>query len=374
MNQKTNLDVRFLLILFVFIFCQGFFVTFIGAQEKESTLLSLNMEQASKFVDMAMRCVEKEYPNKMDHVMNDEKEVLSPRVIHPAFYGCLDWHSSVHGHWMLVRLLKTFPHLPQAENIRQALGRNLSKENILAEVKYLDQPRRESFERMYGWAWLLKLAEELYSWDDPDGKTWLAHLAPLEKAIVKRYLEFLPKQTYAIRTGVHPNTAFALTFGLDYARQAKNKELEEMIIERSNYYYYRDKSCPANWEPGGEDFFSPCLMEAALMMRVLKRQDFIRWFHEFLPETKAGKPWSLMEPAVVSDRNDGKLVHLDGLNLSRAWCMKQIADALPKSDQACQALYKAAHIHAKDALSNIHSGNYAGEHWLASFATYLLTH
>lgn len=339
----------------------------------DSETLKLDKERASKFAAMAMRCIEQEYPNKLSHVMNNEKEVLNPRALHPAFYGCFDWHSAVHGHWMLIRLLKTFPDLPEAAKIRAALNRNLSEANILKEVAYLGQPSRKSFERMYGWAWLLKLVEELYGWDDADGKLWLKNLAPLATAIVKRYMDFLPKQTYPIRTGVHPNTAFGLAFGLDYARTAKNKQLEELIIERSYYYYHKDVECPAGWEPGGEDFFSPCLMEAALMQRVLKPKDFPGWFHKFLPEVKKGKPWSLLEPAIVTDRSDGKLVHLDGVNLSRAWCMKRIANALPKNDPARGVLLKSVNMHAADALKNIHSGDYAGEHWLASFATYLLT-
>ena len=340
----------------------------------EGEFLKLDKERASKFAAMAMRCIEKEYPNKLSHVMDSKKDVLNPRALHPAFYGCFDWHSAVHGHWMLIRLLKTFPDLPGAAEIRAALNRNLTQDNALKEVAYLDQPSQKSFERMYGWAWLLKLVEELYGWEDAEGKSWLKNLAPLEKAIAKRYMDFLPKQTYAIRTGVHPNTAFGLAFGLDYARTAKDKRLEELIIERSYYYYYKDVNCPAGWEPGGEDFFSPCLMEASLMQRVMKPNGFVRWFHAFLPQVKEGKPWSLLEPAIVTDRSDGKLVHLDGVNLSRAWCMKRIANALPKNDKAREFLLKSADRHTADALKNIHSGDYAGEHWLASFATYLLTH
>ncbi|MCP5053308.1 MAG: DUF2891 domain-containing protein [bacterium] len=340
----------------------------------EDKLLTLDNPRASKFAAMAMKCIEKEYPNKLSHVMNDAKEVLNPKTLHPTFYGCFDWHSSVHGHWMLIRLLKLFPNLPQSKEIRNALNRNITTENIKQEVAYLHQKSRKSFERTYGWAWLLKLVEELYNWNDKDGKKWLKNLAPLEEEIIKRYIEFLPKQTYAIRTGVHPNTAFGIAFALDYARTAKNKPLEELLIERSYYYYHKNTNYPANWEPGGEDFFSPSLMAASLMQRVLKPQDFAQWFHAYLPQTKEGKPWSLMEPAIVTDRSDGKLVHLDGLNLSRAWCMKRIANGLPKNDKARNALLKSAHNHTTDALKNIHSGDYAGEHWLASFAVYLLTH
>ncbi|MGE5341698.1 MAG: DUF2891 domain-containing protein [Candidatus Omnitrophota bacterium] len=357
-------------VLFLFLFLSASVVTLYAT---DSQPLKLDKERASKFAQMAMRCVEKEFPNKMDHVLAGEKDVLTPKTLHPSFYGCFDWHSSVHGHWMLIRLLKTFPDLPEAPAIREILNRNLSAENILKEAEYLRQPDQRSFERAYGWAWFLKLAEELYTWNDADGKQWLKNLAPLEDAFVKRYMDFLPKQIYPVRTGVHPNTAFALGFALDYARTAKNKALEDLIIQRSTLYYSKDRNCPCEWEPSGEDFFSPCLMEASLMQRILKPEAFIQWFHRFMPRVNAGQLGNLMVPAIVSDRSDGKLVHLDGLNLSRAWCMIQIANALPAHDKARKALKEAAIHHTTDALKNIQSGDYAGEHWLASFATYLLT-
>jgi hypothetical protein len=335
--------------------------------------LTLDKERASKFAQMALRCIAQEYPNKMDHVMDDAHAVLPPQTLHPAFYGCFDWHSSVHGHWLLVRLLKLFPNLPEAPAIRAALNHNLSAANLRGELAYLDRKESGGFERTYGWAWLLKLAEELHGWEDADGKIWLQNLTPLAEAFAKRYMEFLPKQVYAIRTGVHPNTAFGLAFALDYARTTNDKAMEELLVARAYHYYYNNTNCPANYEPGGEDFFSPCLMEAWLMLRILNQQDFTRWFHAFLPEIQDGKPKSLMEPAMVTDRTDGKLVHLDGLNLSRAWCMKQIAGALPQNDAAVPVLLKGAQQHATDALNNIHSGDYAGEHWLATFAVYLLT-
>ncbi len=344
------------------------------SKEAPEDPLELDMERASKFAAMAMRCIEKEYPNKPSLVMTGEKDIIGPRAQHPGFYGCFDWHSCVHGHWMLVRLLKVFPDLPGAPEIRKALGRNLTAENMRKEAEYFTRPDEKSFERTYGWAWLLKLAEELYTWEDEEGKTWLKNLAPLEEIIVKLYFDFFPKQTYAIRTGVHPNTAFGLAFALDYARAAKNKPLEDLIIERSNYYYQEDQDCPSDWEPGGEDFFSPCLIEAWLMKRILKRTDFANWFYSFLPQMRRGRGWNLIKPAMVTDRSDGKLVHLDGLNLSRAWCMKQIFEALPGNYRGREILLEAARKHAADALHNIHSGDYAGEHWLGSFATYLLTY
>ena len=336
-------------------------------------VFTLTRGQASHFAGLALKCVAKEYPNKLDHTMNDLSEVQSPRSLHPAFYGCLDWHSSVHGHWMLARLLRMFPDVPEASQIRTALNANLSAKNIQAEVAYLNQANRQSFERTYGWAWLLKLAEQLRGWDDPDGRVWSKNLQPLVDALVARYKKFLPRQTYPIRTGVHPNTAFGLAFALDYAKAAPDPELEALIVERSKTYFLSDASYPAAWEPGGEDFFSPALIEADLMLRVLKPFEFRRWFHRFLPGIVAAQPKTLLVPATVADRTDPKIVHLDGLNLSRAWCMRHIASALTPSDPARGVFSRAAAAHARDALSHVASGDYVGEHWLASFSVYMMT-
>jgi len=216
----------------------------------QATEKALSPAQASAFARLALKCVEREYPNKPDHVMNDPGEVQGPRAMHPAFYGCFDWHSSVHGHWLLVRILRLFPNLPEAPDIRAALDRNLTSENILVETAYLKRPNRQSFERTYGWAWLLKLAEELGTWDDPQARQWRECLRPLCHELAQRYRDFLPKQTYPIRTGVHPNTAFALAFALDYARAAGDSGLEALLLERSRTYYLRDQAYPASWEPG----------------------------------------------------------------------------------------------------------------------------
>lgn len=335
--------------------------------------LSLTQAQASHFASLALKCVTREYPNKPEHVLNEPGDVENPKQLHPAFYGCYDWHSSVHGHWMLVRLLRMFPNLPEAGDIRKALGTNLRAENILVETAYLKQKNRQSFERTYGWAWLLKLAEELYLSNDADAKTWSRNLQPLVDALINSYLQFLPKQTYPIRTGVHPNTAFGLAFAFDYAKAVGNEKLEALIAERSRTYFAHDANYPGAWEPGGEDFFSPALMEADLMGRVMKSAEFRRWFHRFLPQLAQGLPKSLLHPATVTDRTDPKLVHLDGLNLSRAWCMRSIASALPVNDPARKVLLSSSRVHARDALSHVASGDYAGEHWLASFAVYLLS-
>jgi hypothetical protein len=274
---------------------------------------------------------------------------------------------------MLVRLLRMFPDLPEAGDIRKAIGANLSEENILVETAYLKQQNRQSFERTYGWAWLLKLAEELSLSNDAEVKTWSHNLQPLVDSLINSYLLFLPKQTYPIRTGVHPNTAFGLAFALDYAKGRGNEELAALIAERSRTYFANDTNYPGAWEPGGEDFFSPALMEADLMRRVMSASEFHRWFHRFLPHLTAVEPKTLLHPATVTDRSDPKLVHLDGLNLSRAWCMRSVASALSSNDPARKVLANAARLHASDALAHVASGDYAGEHWLASFAVYLLS-
>ncbi|HEY3580937.1 MAG TPA: DUF2891 domain-containing protein [Pyrinomonadaceae bacterium] len=334
---------------------------------------ALTEKEASHFAALALKCVTREFPNKPEHVINNNSEVLSPKTLHPAFYGCYDWHSSVHGHWMLVRLLKSFPNLPESAQIRAALNANLTAENIQAEVAYMKQPNRQSFERTYGWAWALKLAEELHSWNDTDGTRWSTNLKPLAELLSASYRNFLPKQTYPIRTGVHPNTAFGLAFALDYAKTTGDRELEALLDERSRTYYSKDANYPGAWEPGGEDFFSAALMEADLMRRVMKPAEFAAWFRRFLPGVAKGNPPELLQPALVTDRSDPKLVHLDGLNLSRAWCMRSIARALPANDPARAVLSESADKHAAAALAHVASGDYAGEHWLASFAVYLLT-
>jgi hypothetical protein len=335
--------------------------------------LKMTPEQASAFARLALKGINKEFPNKPGDVLNGEADVKSPRAMHPAFWGCFDWHSSVHGHWMLVRLLSLFPDLPEKQQIRTVLAEHLTAKNLQAEADYFAQPNRRSFERTYGWAWLLKLAEELHGWDDPDARQWSQNLKPLTDTIVARYIAFLPKQTYPIRSGVHPNTAFGLALALDYARAADNKPLRELIEERSRTYFGKDAGVPAAWEPDGADFLSPSLQEADLMRRVLPADEFPAWFRRFLPDVARGEPKNLLEPAKVTDRTDPQLVHLDGLNLSRAWCMRSIAAALPRDDAARKVLAESAARHAEAALGHVASGDYAGEHWLASFAVYLLS-
>ena len=339
----------------------------------EAGMPKLTSEEASHFAELALKCIQREYPNKLDHVLNTAADVEGPRKLHPAFYGCFDWHSTVHGHWMLVRLLRLFPRMKEGARIRAALNQNLSKTNLQAEADYFKRPLSQSFERTYGWAWALKLTAELRTWDDPDARRWFANIMPLANVIVARLTDFLPKQTYPIRTGVHPNTAFGLAFAWDYAQAVGDRNFGLLLAHRSQDYYGKDADYPASWEPGGEDFLSPALEEADLMRRVLSTVAFAAWFHKFLPQIEAGGESPLLQPAIVGDRSDPKLVHLDGLNLSRAWCMEGIAAALPPDDPARPALLEAAARHAKAALPHIASGNYMGEHWLATFAVYMLS-
>ena len=274
----------------------------------------------------------KEYPNKPGHVLLNDADAKTPRALHPAFYGCYDWHSAVHGHWMLAHLLRKFPDLPEAKEIRDVLNSHLTAENVRGEVEYFNRKEAKSFERPYGWTWLLKLAEELHGWDDADAKKWSAAVRPLAELIAGRYIEHFPKQTYPIRSGVHPNTAFGFAFALDYARAVGDRKLEALIVERAKSYYAKDVDAPARWEPDGSDFLSPSLCEADLMRRVLPPAEFRTWFQRYLPGAAKGEPKNLFEPATVTDRSDPQLVHLDGLNLSRAWCMRGIASSLAADD------------------------------------------
>ena len=322
--------------------------------------LSLDAGAASHFAQLALQCAEKEYPNKLDHVMNGPHEVQSPRALHPAFYGCYDWHSTVHGHWMLVRLLRQFPQLPEAPEIRRQLDEHLSEQPVAVEVAYFGQPNRKSFERTYGWAWLLKLQAELRSWDSPEARRWAQALEPLADTVTRALSDFLPRQTYPIRTGVHPNTAFGLTLALDYAQAVHDEKLGALIAERARTYFAKDTEAPLKWEPGGEDFLSPALEEATLMARILSPSAFRSWMKAFLPAVK-------LTPAIVSDRTDPKIVHLDGLNLSRARCLYALSTALRRP-----ALAQLGDTHAQASLPFIASGSYEGEHWLGTFAVQML--
>jgi hypothetical protein len=302
--------------------------------------------EIARLAAMALACVEREFPYNPAHVVRDAGDVHRPRELHPAFYGCFDWHSSVHGHWLLAHALKR----GEDPAIRRVLNQHLSAANLGVEARYLR--KNPAFERPYGWAWLLKLATELDGWNDPDARRWSEALQPLAEVVEANYLAWLPRQTYPIRAGTHVNTAFGLAFALDYARLMRKDALEKAIAERCITYFAEDRHYPADWEPGGNDFLSPCLIEADLMRRVLP--DFASWLAHFLPVI----PRSLCEPATVSDRSDGQLAHLDGLNLSRAWCFSNLGET------------KLAQRHLQAGLAGLEGGHYEGEHWLATFAAY----
>ena len=314
-----------------------------------------NAQVAARFVKLALAGTSREYPHKLDHVMRDAGDVLGPRALHPAFYGCFDWHSAVHGHWLLARVRRAFPDLPESAAALARLEDALRPEHIRVETEYLQRPLTGSFERTYGWAWLLKLHEELLRGTDDATRRLATQLEPLAAAFVQRYLAFLPKATYPIRHGVHPNSAFGIMFAWDYAVATGHAALQQLCKERALAWFLKDPAAPAHWEPSGEDFFSPALMEAEMMRRILSPGDFTAWFTAFLSGTERSDPPSLFTPATVSDRSDGKIAHLDGLNLSRAWAWR----ALGRSD--------LAEIHLAAGLPHI-AGDYAGEHWLATYA------
>ena len=329
---------------------------------------------AHRFAQLALDCVHREYPNKIAHVLNGDEDVRPPRELTPAFYGCFDWHSSVHAHWLLARLARFYPDAESAEPARAALARSLTDENIVAEVRYFGAPGRASFERPYGVAWLLQLAAELREWDDPDARRWQAALAPLETVAALQIKEWLPKLTHPIRVGEHSQTAFAFGLILDWAHVAGDRDMVELLDTRIADYYAEDRDCPLGYEPSGHDFLSPCLGEADLVRRVRETAAFADWLRELLPGIpENGDPAGWLEPAVVSDASDGKLVHLDGLNLSRAWMLEGIAGALPGADSRRAALRAAAREHRAAGLAAVVSEHYEGGHWLGSFATYLVT-
>jgi hypothetical protein len=345
----------------------------VATRKPVDELPPLTEASASNFAQIALKCVQKIYPNQPGLILNDPKDVMAPEKAHPSFYGCYDWHSSVHGHWMLARVLRMFPALPEAAQIKKALNANLAAKNIAIEAAYFSKPGTQAFERTYGWAWVLKLQEELNAGTSAEAKAWASNLKPLTDAMVGRYLDFLPKQVYPIRTGLHPNTAFGLAFALDYATAAGDAKLKDLLIARSNDYFANDTDYPAKLEPSGSDFLSPALAEADLMRRVLPADKFASWFHAYLPALPKGEPKNLLQIAIVSDRTDPQLGHLDGLNLSRAWSMRHIAAALPANDEWRAVMEEAGHTHAVDALQHVATGHYEGEHWLGSFAVYLLT-
>jgi hypothetical protein len=322
--------------------------------------------EANKLIELPLHCVGTEYPCKPGETLESKDDLVEPVSVHPIFYGCFDWHSAVHGYWSMVTLLQQFPEMDRAEEVRKLLKEKITAENVITEVAYFEKTINKSFERTYGWAWLLKLSEELHNWDDPMAKELEQNLKPLADMIVFRYKDFLPKLNYPIRVGEHTNTAFGLTFAYDYAEAVNDVELKQLIEKRARDFYFDDENCPITWEPSGYDFLSPCFEEVDIMSRVLSSEEFTTWMDTFLPQL-ADENYHL-KVGEVSDRTDGKLVHLDGLNFSRAWVFYGLAKQSPKYKH----LENLANEHVAYSYSNLVGDSYEGGHWLGSFAIYAL--
>ena len=334
-----------------------------AVQDKAVKSIILDIKAANNLIALPLACVLQEYPNKLGQVVGDKGDLREPGDLHPSFYGCFDWHSAVHGHWSLVKLLKDFPNVENRKDAISKLKQNISKENILKELEYFEG-HNKSYERTYGWAWLLKLAEELRTWEGPLARELESNLQPMTDMIVEKYSEFLPKLVYPIRVGEHTNTAFGMSFALDYAKTVGNVEFENLLKNRAISYYQTDQNCPITWEPSGFDFLSPCLEEASLMSSVLPKEKYMIWLDQFLPQLK-DRNFNL-EVGKVSDRTDGKLVHLDGVNFSRAWCLRSIAE----TDDRYNHLLVVANKHIENSLPSLVGDSYEGGHWLGSFAIY----
>jgi len=358
--MKNTLSLFIYLVIFM-ISCQPESKIKTIESEKHIVSIKLDLNQANRLAELPIGCISNPLPYKAGLVIEKETDLQMPIAHHPAFYGCFDWHSAVHGHWSLTYLMKEFPNLKVADQARQMLNKNLSKENIEKELAYFKLNKyTKSFERTYGWAWLLKLQEELYTWDDPDAQKWYQNLQPLAEFISEQYIDYLPKLVYPIRVGEHSNTAFGLSFAYDYAKVTKDAALKEMIEKSALRFYEKDTGCPITWEPSGYDFLSPCLQEIDIMRKVLNDAKFDQWLKEFMPDLERRK--LDLEAGKIKDRSDGKLVHLDGLNFSRAWCLYPL-----RQNENAQEL---ANYHLKYSLDKITDGDYAGQHWLASFALY----
>jgi hypothetical protein len=344
-----------------------------SAAPRQPPTPTLDEAAAARFAQLALDCVHREYPNKIAHVLQSDADARPPRELTPAFYGCYDWHSSVHGHWLLVRLVRQFPQAAFAPSARAALAQSLTPANVAAEVAYLRGPGRASFERPYGLAWLLQLAKELATWDDPQGREWRTSIAPLEQEAAQRFAAWLPKLSHPIRVGEHSQTAFALGLAWDWAAVTHDEAAAALLRERAMAYYAQDRACPLAYEPSGEDFLSPCLGEADLMRRLLAPKQYASWLERFMPgiPTKGRADW--LVPGVVTDRSDPKLAHIDGLNLSRAWMLEGMAIGLPPGDRRRASLLAAARAHALASLPAVTGAYYEGGHWLGTFAVYLTT-
>lgn len=327
---------------------------------------TLDLQQAQKIFSLPVHCIEVEYPNKLGQVLGSMDDLKSPEELRPVFYGCFDWHSAVHGYWSIIKLLKDYPQLDASGEVRAILNRNITPENVSVETAFFEDYNNRNFERTYGWAWLFQLQSELHSWNDPDAQRWGQTLKPLADILVDKYKEYLPKLHYPIRTGQHDNTAFGLSLSIDYVRSIGDKEFEQLITAHAIRLYGKDRHCNLSYEPSGSDFLSPCLEEALLMSKVLDTEEYRVWLKNFLPEIF--NPDFSLEPGIVSDRTDGHLVHLDGLNFSRATCFYIIAKKLPELEY----LNTIADNHLNYSLGNITNDDYMGSHWLGSFALYAL--
>jgi hypothetical protein len=343
------------------------------AAAETNTAPTFDEKAAERFAKLALACVGKQYPNKISHVLNSDADVAPPRKLTPAFYGCYDWHSSIHGHWLLVRLLRTFPNASFAGAAREALRKSLRAENLKQEAAYLRGEGRASFERPYGLAWLLQLCSELREWDDDQAREMSANLRPLEDAAIERLKIWLPKLSHPVRVGEHDQTAFGLGLMLDYARSTKNDSFARLAEDSARKFFLADRDCPLNYEPSGEDFLSPCLGEADVMRRVLLQTEFAKWLNGFMPQVPMTGNGDWLKPVVSPDPSDPKLAHLDGLNLSRAWMLEGILSALPPDDQRRAVLQAAADAHRRAGLEAVTGAHYEGGHWLGSFAVYLTT-
>ena len=333
----------------------------------------MTTEHVQAFAELALRGIVREYPNKLGQVLVGPEGLKSPKALHPVFYGCFDWHSAVHSHWALVRLLRVYPEAPVAKKIRETLRKRFTKEKLQAEADYFAPKHNRSFERTYGWAWALQLARELRAWDDPDAQVWADHFKPLETVLVQLTKAFLPKVQWPLRSGLHIDTAFAMAFFHDYANAVNDAEFISLIDRRARKWFENDTNYPVQYEPSGFDFFSAGLNVADLMHRILPPARFRAWLVRFWPGLASGDLGNWGTPVTATDMEDGHLVHLVGLNLTRAWTLRGIAAALPQNDALRTTLDRTAQAHAKAGLSQVFSGHYAGEHWLGSFAVYLLT-
>ncbi|WP_288763957.1 DUF2891 domain-containing protein [uncultured Weeksella sp.] len=326
----------------------------------------LKIEQAQKIFELPTHCMTIEYPNKLGNVLGSDADLKTPKQLRPIFYGCFDWHSSVHGFWSIVKLMKDFPELDEKNLVRNQLNELITPENVRIEKAFFEDKNNRNFERTYGWAWLLQLQMELNTWQDSDAQKWAKNLQPLTELIVAKYKEYLPKLVYPVRTGTHDNTAFGLSLAIDYARSLNDKAFEQGIIENANRLYLKDKGCNLGFEPSGSDFLSACLEEALLMSKITPTKEYKTWLKDFLPQLFDKK--HELKPGIVSDRTDGQLVHLDGLNFSRATALYQIAYKLPELNY----LNSWADHHFNYSFNNISNDDYMGSHWLGTFALYAL--